>query len=169
MSADEPLRRLLPAPRHRPGLLSIAVRWRGELALAAAVAGCARLLEPPVLAAVGGALALVVALVPEIRRAALGTLLCLVVPHRVRTGLVQAGVTDRGGRPPWLVRAGFRGDVVLVHVRLRSGTTVEDLERAAPVLRAACGAAQMEVVRPSTRHDRAVVAVTRPRWGWPGR
>ncbi len=168
MSADEPLRRLLPAPRHRPGPLSIAVRWRGELALVAAVVAGVQLIGPPVAAAIGGTLALLVALVPTVRRVAVGGLLRLVVPHRVRAGLVQAGVTDRSGRPPWLVRTRYRSDVVAVHVWLRSGTTVEDLGRAAPVLRAACGAAQVEVVRNSPRHDRAAVVVTEPRWGWPG-
>lgn len=169
MTADEPLRRLLPPRRHRPGLLSIVVRWRGELALVAAMLATVRLLGPQSAVMVGATLAMLVAFVPAVRRVGFGILLCLVTPHRVRAALVQAGVTDRSGRPPWLVHTRFHGDAVLVHVWLRAGTTPEDLERAAPVLRTACGAADVEIVRISARYDRTVVVVGRPRWGWPGR
>lgn len=169
MTADDPLRRLLPPPRHRPGLLSIVVRWRGELALLAAVVSTVHLLGPRTAAVVGATVAMVAALVPAFRRVALGTLRCLATSHRIRVGLIQAGVTDRSGRPPWLVLARYRGDAVLVHAWLRAGTTPEDLERAAPVLRTACGAAEVEVIRISPRYDRAVLVVSRPRWGWPGR
>ena len=109
---------------------------------------------------------IVVVSVPVVRRAAVAFGQVLVVPHRVRSGLVQAGVTDRSGRPPWLVSARVRGDGVFVRVWLRAGTTQQDLRRAAPVIAGACGAAHVDAVADSPRQDRAVLVVLRPRWGW---
>ena len=165
MSTDDNLRRLLPAPRRRPGLVADLVRWRAELALAALlVAGwhaVGSIVAGIVLVIVG----IVVVVVPVVRRAAVALGQVLVVPHRVRSGLVQAGVTDRSGRAPWLVSARARGDGVLVRVWLRAGTTQQDLRRAAPIIAGACGAACAEVVADSPRQDRAVLVVVRPRWG----
>lgn len=166
---DEPMRRLLPPPRRRPGLIELFIRWRAEIAVGTFVVLAVQLVGATVVSVVGAVLALLVALVPPVRQVAVGVLLAVVTPHRVRSGLVQAGVADRSGRLPWLVFARHHGDVVLVHVWLRSGTTPEDLRRAAPVIRSACGAADVEVARLSPRYDRAVLIVARPRWGWPGR
>ena len=93
----------------------------------------------------------------------------IVTLHRVRAGLVQAGVGDRTGRPPWLPWArpiGAKG--VVVGVWLRAGTTPGDLRAAAPVIAAACGATVVEVEQHG-RDDRVELHVVRPRWGWPGR
>lgn len=162
------LRRVLPAPRRKPSLASVAVRWRLELLLTAAFAGWWVLVGPLVLGIVAVAVALMLVVNPSARRGLVGVLRALVVPHRVRAGLVQAGVTDRGGRLPWLVRSYARGETVFVNVWLRAGTTTGDLRRARAVLRAACGAADVDVHPHRTRHDRATVVVYRPRWGWPG-
>ena len=104
--------------------------------------------------------------VPLVRRVVVGVIQSVVVPHRLRSGLVQAGVTDRAGRLPWIMWARSRGDAVLVEVWLRSGTTPGDLRQAAPIIAAASGAATVDVVHRSPRHDRATVIVYRPRWGW---
>jgi len=45
----------------------------------------------------------------------------------------------------------------------------DDLRRATSVLATACGAAEVEIHHRSLRQDRVVVAVVRPRWGWPTR
>jgi len=169
MTADEPLRRLFPPPRRRPGVLELVVRWRVEIALGAMVLLVVRLVGAAAFSLLAAVIALLVALVPPVRLVAVGLLLAVVTPHRVRSGLVQAGVTDRSGRLPWLVFARYHGNVVMVRVWLRSGTTPEDLQRAAPLIRSACGASDVEVARLSPRYDRAVVIVARPRWGWPGR
>ena len=89
----------------------------------------------------------------------------LAVPHRVRAACVQAGVTSRQGRLPWIFWARPVGDAVLVSVGHRSGTTVGDLRDAAPVVRGACGAGHVDVVSSPARPDRAVVVVVRPRRG----
>ncbi|GAA1273158.1 hypothetical protein GCM10009609_40300 [Pseudonocardia aurantiaca] len=166
MTTDDDLRRLLPAPRRRPGLVAVLVRWRAELALAALLVAGWLAAGSTVAGIVLVILGIVVVVVPVVRRAVVALGQVLVVPHRVRSGLVQAGVTDRSGRPPWLVSARVRGDGVLVRVWLRAGTTQQDLRAAAPVIAGACGAAYVEVVTDSPRQDRAVLVVVRPRWGW---
>jgi hypothetical protein len=104
-----------------------------------------------------------VALVRPVRRLTVGVLQSIVVSHRVRDGLVRAGVADRTGRRPWILGARPFGDAVLVSLWLRAGTTLEDLYRAAPVIEAACGAAKVVVTHRTPRRDRAVLIVLRPR------
>jgi hypothetical protein len=147
-------------------LVAVLVRWRAELALAGLLVAGWQAVGSTVAGIVLLTLGIVVVLVPAVRRAAVALGQVLVVPHRVRSGLVQAGVTDRSGRPPWLIGARTRGEGVLVRVWLRAGTTQQDLCRAAPVVAGACGAAYVEVVADSPRQDRAVLVVVRPRWGW---
>ncbi|OLT14227.1 hypothetical protein BJF78_19705 [Pseudonocardia sp. CNS-139] len=156
------LRRLVPPPRRRPGVVAVAVRWRCEIMIAAVLAFGAHAAGPVVTGLLAGMGAIVVALVPAVRRAVVAGVQTLVVPHRVRAGLVQAGATDRDGRLPWLVAARPRGDAVIVSVWLRAGVTLDDLRRSAPVLATACGAAQVEIVRPAR-------ARTGHGWSWSGR
>lgn len=158
-------RRLQPPPYRRPGLAAVIVRWRVEILLALGVVGLwqvagARVVE--LLAAVCAAALLCTA--PG-RVLAVVAWQVLAVPHRVRAACVQAGVTSRQGRLPWIFWARPVGDAVLVSVGLRSGTTVDDLRDAAPVVRGACGARHVDVVSSPARPDRAVVVVVRPRRG----
>jgi hypothetical protein len=114
------------------------------------------------------AMSVLMVVVPTVRRVFIGALQAIVVSHRVRAGLIQAGVGDRTGRPPWLPwarPAGTKG--VVVGVWLRAGTTPGDLRAAAPVIAAACRAAVVEVEQDG-RDDRLELHVVRPRWGWPG-
>jgi hypothetical protein len=118
---------------------------------------------------VGLAGAVLAIAVPTVRHGVVGVTRTIVTLHRVRSGLVQAGVGDRTGRPPWLPWArptGAKG--VVVGVWLRAGTTPGDLRAAAPVIAAACGATVVEVEQHG-RDDRVEMHVVRPRWGWPGR
>lgn len=169
MSSAEEFRRLLPPPRRRPGLLTILVRWRIEVALTAVAAVGWWYLGSRTLLLVLAALVGLAFGVPSLRTGSTRLLLAIVIPHRVRSSLIQAGVTDRAGRPPWVIGARARGDTIEVSVWLRSGTTQEDLSAATNVIGSACGAADVKVVYFGDRQDRAVVIVYRPRWGWPGR
>jgi hypothetical protein len=169
VTADGGLRRILPPPRRRPGLLAVLVRWRAELLVVGAVAGAWHWgggAAVGVAAATAGVLTLLVEPVRTIVRDAVQSVVCM---HRVRSGLVQAGVADRKGRIPWVVRAWCRGDVVLVHLWLISGTTVADIRSSCSVIATSAGAAKVEVHQRSLRQDRAILAVYRPRWGWPTR
>lgn len=169
MSPAEEFRRLFPAPRRKPGLLTILVRWRGEVALGAVVVVTWWYAGSRTLLTLIAVLAVVVVAVPPVRAGLRRLLLVIVVPHRVRSGLIQSGVTDRAGRPPWVIGARVHGETVFVSVWLRSGTTPEDLGSAAPVIASACGAAEVEVAQRGARRDRVSVIVYRPRWGCPGR
>jgi hypothetical protein len=170
-SPDEVFRRLTPPPgRARwPGLLTVLVRWRAELLLTGAAAGLWYWVGGLVVGLVGLAVAVLGAAIPAVRHGLVCVVQTAVVPHRVRAGLVQAGVGDRTGRPPWLPWArpiGTKG--MVVGVWLRAGTTPGDLRAAAPVVAAACGATAVEVEQHG-RDDRAELHIVRPRWGWPGR
>jgi hypothetical protein len=165
MTGDD-FRRLLPPPRRRPGLLAMCVRWRIEIVTVVAVTAAWQRFGATTLTLGVLMLTSVLIIVPVTRRLALGLLQAVVVPHRVRSGLVQGGVADRSGRLPWIVAARPRGDAVQVTVWLRSGTSVRDLTGAMPIVATACGARGVEVERYSERQDRVMLLVVRPRWGW---
>jgi hypothetical protein len=170
-AGDDFFRRITPPPgRSRwPGLLAVLLRWRTELLLAVLVVGLWQVGGGIAVGLAASTVAVLAAALPTVRHGLIGALLTVVVPHRVRAGLVQAGVGDRSGRPPWLPWArptGAKG--VVVGVWLRAGTTPGDLRAAAPVIAAACGATVVEVEQHG-RDDRVELHVVRPRWGWPGR
>lgn len=167
MSADGEFRRAFPPPRRRPGLGSVLVRWRAELLIVGLVATMWAYTGGAVVGALALGGGVLVAFVPAVRSVAVGASQALIVMHRIRSGLVQAGVADRSGRLPWIVGARSRGEVVLVSLWLHGGTTLDDLRGARTVLATACGAVEVEVYERSPRRDRAVLAVARPRWGWP--
>lgn len=169
MSTAGGFRRLIPPPRRRPGLLTIIVRWRVEFASGTALIIAFVYVGGQFVLLTAATFAVLVLVLPAARSRCVRLLQAVVTPHRVRSGLIQAGVTDRAGRPPWITYAWVRGETVLVHVWLRSGTTPGDLRGAADVITSACGAAQVEITHRSARQDRAIVVVYRPRWGWPGR
>jgi hypothetical protein len=165
MSATDGFRRVFPPPRRKPGLLTILVRWRLEVLAAAFVAAVWWRLGAGVVLAVVAVVVVLVAAVPPVRAVAVRLARIVVIPHRVRSALIQAGVTDRAGRPPWLLGARVHGEAVVVWVWLRSGTTSADLRDSVGVIAAACGAVDVEISRDSARLDRATVIVHRPRWG----
>jgi hypothetical protein len=169
VSTDGGLRRILPPPRRRPGLLAVLVRWRAELLLVGAVASLWHHAGGVAVGAAGVLLVVLTAFVPPVRVVVRDAVQSVLAMHRVRSGMVQAGVADRRGRVPWIVGATARKDVVLVSLWLHSGTVPDDLRGATPVLATACGAASVEIHQRSVRQDRVVVAVLRPRWGWPTR
>ena len=166
MTSEDDFRRLLPPPRRRPNALEVLLRWRFEIVALVGVGAAWYEFGGQVVAVAGLILLALVAVIPPARRLARALLQVLVVPHRVRAGLVQAGVADRGGRLPWLVAARSHGESVRVTVWLRAGTTIRDLVQAAPVIGAACGALSVDVERHSVRQDRVQLVVVRPRWGW---
>ena len=167
MSDVSPVRRVFPPPG-QPGLLEVLVRWRVEILLVCGVVALWHYAGgevAAVLAMVGTALTMVL---KPARRFLVAMIQSVVVPHRLRSALVQGGVTDRDGRLPWIMWARPKGDAVVASVWLRSGTTPADLRSAIPVVSAACGAQATEVVRRFVRQDWAAVVVHRPRWGLPG-
>ncbi len=162
---DEDFRRLLPPPRRRPGLLDVVVRWRVEIVAVALVTLAWHVFGGRTLAIIGLVCVVLLIAFRYVRRCTVGLVRAVIVPHRVRSAIVQAGVADRVGHLPWLVAARPRGDTVRVSVWLRAGTSLHDLTRAAPLIATACGAQEVVVEHYSARQDRAALIVIRPRWG----
>jgi hypothetical protein len=158
-------RRILPPPRRRPGPLMIMVWWRVELVVAGAVGTLAYHADALAAEIVGGSLLVLATTLPAGRATAVRTWQLLAVPHRLRSAFVEAGVASRAGRLPWIFWARPVGGAVVVAVGLRSGITVGDLRAAVPLIRSACGAAQVDVVAHPERAHRATVVVVRPRRG----
>ena len=166
MATDDDLRRLWPPPRRNPNILDFLVRWRVEIVLGILAVTAWHYLGGRTIAIAGAiSLASVIALHP-VRQLAVRCWELLISPHRVRAGLVQAGVADRRGALPWVLWAVPIGRAVRVDLILRAGTTVEDVFRATPVIAGACGAADIEVAQRPGRPDRVSVILLRPRWGF---
>lgn len=150
----------------RPGLLALAIRWRIELVGVVTVALVWRFTSGFALTVLTVAIAIVVATVPPVRQAAARGWQLVVLPHRVRTALAEAGVVDRRGRLPWVLWALSAGEnVVRVEVKLRAGITFEDVYLATPHLRTACASPEVRVLLRPRRPDRVTILLVRPRWG----
>lgn len=166
MNPGGEMRRLIPPPRRRPGVLAVVLRWRAELLLTGLVAGLWLLVGGAAVGWIAGVTLLLARLVPPFGQAILGVVQAMIASHRVRSGLVQAGIADREGRLPWIVSFRPRDDTVFVSLWLNSGTSLDDLRAATAVIATACGAAGVKVLQRSSRQDRALLVLARPRWGW---
>jgi hypothetical protein len=169
-------RRLFPPPRRRPSPVVVLARWWFEgLTLGAAASsvwlwvssvGTAWAL-PTVAAALFGTVAAAIKF-DQVGDRILGLVQRCIVPHRLRAGLIQAGVATRDGRLPVIIRARCRKNQVRITLWLPAGIILDDLVNASEVLAGSCGAAEVKVLAISMRRDLAMVVVLRPRWGWPG-
>jgi hypothetical protein len=138
----------------RPGPAELAWNWRWELGILAALAGTCWLIASDFglsgLAAVTGAgLAAGAALLylPPARRWLTARAWCLLTPHRIRRGCVNAWVQTRNGRLPVVLSARPAPYGERVRLWLRAGLTAGDLHAASEVLAAACWAMEVRVVR----------------------
>ena len=167
----------------RPGPIGLAWNWRVELAIIAAVAGVSIAITGSIgligLAAVSGAgLAAGAALLcwPPARKQIVALAWCVITPHRVRAGCVNAWVQTRSGRLPiiWSTTPTDYGE------RLRlwcpAGITADDLIGASEVLAAACWAAEVRVATDARHAHLVTLAVIRNShpertgptpYGWP--
>jgi hypothetical protein len=146
---------LRPAPRARA--LGAAWRWRYELALVAgiAVAVSVLLLAVGTAGTVIAASALLGAFGPPWRETQTAFLWRIVTPHRLRSGFAQAGIHSRRGRLPLVVRTTSEPFGERVTVWCPAGTSAEDLQSARALLRAACWAADVQII-PGQRHSHLV-------------
>jgi hypothetical protein len=142
------------------------IRWRVEIAVILLGAALWRWTGARGLWTAAGLLACAAAIGP-VRRVLLGVARAVVVCHRVRSALLQAGVLDRAGGLPWLVLAWPSGTGVKVLVWLGSGTTADDVRSALPLVRAATGAVEADIDQSPLGPDRMVLTVDRPRGGRP--
>jgi hypothetical protein len=152
----------------RPGPIGLLWNWRIEIAIVAAVTGVSIAIAGSVgltgLAAVSGAgLAVGIALLcwPPARSRIVARAWCVITPHRVRAGCVNAWVQTRSGRLPiiWSTTPTDYGE------RLRlwcpAGITAADLAGASEVLAAACWAAEVRVAADARHAHLVTLAVIR--------
>jgi hypothetical protein len=175
MMSDGELRRIFPPARRRPNPLVVGWRWWFELTVLGGAAAGAKtvvdLVGPDAALWIGvvaliGAFASVVLLTPA-QDALAALALRFVVPHRARVGFIQAGVVNRDGRLPMIVRSRCRRAQARLWLWLPAGVIADDLEAARALIATSCGAAEVVVIPNPHRYDRALLIIVRPRWGWP--
>jgi hypothetical protein len=146
----------------RPGPLESCWNWRWELGIAFTIAGLAGLIGASfgligLAVAAGAGLAASSALLcwPPARRRIVAGAWCIITPHRVRVGCVNAWVQTRRGRLPIVMYTVPAGYGERVQLWCRAGITAADLFAARQVLAAACWATQVRVI-PSVQHAHLV-------------
>jgi hypothetical protein len=155
-----------PRIPRRPGLFAWLLRCRVELATITSGSLLAHLAGPAVIGLLMATAGILVAAVPAVRHRATRAYQLVVLPHRVRSALTEAGAVDRRGRLPWVLWALPAGpNAVRVEVKLRAGVTFEDLYDATSNLEVACAARAVVVGLHDRRPDRARIILIHPRWG----
>jgi hypothetical protein len=138
----------------RPGPFEFTWNWRWELGLLAVLAVPGGLIASAFgfigLAVTAGAglaaSAATLLLWPPARHWCRDRAWCLITPHRVRAGCVNAWVQTRSGRLPFIVSTTPAAYGEQVRLWLRAGLTAADLRAAQDVLAAACWATEVRVV-----------------------
>jgi hypothetical protein len=124
-------------------------RWRYELMLAIDVSVIAvvmlHLLGPGWSLLCGTVIGFGLGLWPTSRNALAAHVWCVVTPHRVRVGCVQARIYSRGGRLPIIIRTSMHPFGERVIIWCTAGTSAEDFQMAKSILCAACWAANIRV------------------------
>jgi len=146
----------------RPGPLESWWNWRWELGILATTAGLSGLIAASfgligLAAAAGAGLAVSSALLywPPARKRIVAKAWCIITPHRIRVGCVNAWVQTRRGRLPIITYTVPTDYGERVQLWCRAGITAADLFAARPVLAAACWATQVRVI-PSVQHAHLV-------------
>ena len=146
----------------RPGPLESCWNWRWELGILAATAGLGGLIAASLgliglAAAAAAGLAAIGALLcwPPARTRIVAQAWCIITPHRIRAGCVNAWVQTRRGRLPIVMYTAPTDYGERVQLWCRAGITAADLFAARQVLAAACWATQVRVI-PSVQHAHLV-------------
>jgi hypothetical protein len=147
----------------RPGLVEFTWNWRWEIGLLAVLAVPAGLVISAfgligLIVTAGAGLAVSIAtllLWPPARQWCRARAWCLITPHRVRAGCVNAWVQTRSGKLPFIVSTTPTPYGEQVRLWLRAGLTAADLRAARDVLAAACWAEEVRV-EPSANHAHLV-------------
>jgi hypothetical protein len=147
----------------RPGPAELAWNWRWELGLLAGLAVPSGLIASEwgllwLAVTTGAGLAASAAALlcwPPARQWCTARAWCLITPHRVRAGCVNAWVQTRSGKLPLILATTPTAYGEQVRLWLRAGLAAADLHAARDVLAAACWAREVRVV-PSTRHAHLV-------------
>ncbi len=137
------------APDPRPSAPVLLWRWRYETGAAITVAGLVIMLVGAVGAegAIISLAALAGLLSPPWPAWLTARLWCVITPHRLRSGFVQARIQTRRGRLPVIVRTTPAPFGERVRLWCPAGIPAEDFRSARSTLRAACWARDVRVTR----------------------
>ncbi|ODU04335.1 MAG: hypothetical protein ABS81_10540 [Pseudonocardia sp. SCN 72-86] len=154
-----------PLPEPMPTGISVMTRWRREITLAGLTASAMLQFGAAVVGMVVLTTLLTAMTAPPVRRVLLHAWNYVVVPHRVRVGLVSGRARNRQGQLPLVHYAVPEGAYVRVEIGLRQRMSADDVARALSDIRFACGAAEIRMVTRTDRPNRVTLLITRPRWG----
>jgi len=163
-------------PLRRPGPIESAWNWRWEIWIVFGTAGLSAFVAVSLgfswlAAGAGAGLAAVCAMMrwPPARKRILARAWCVITPHRVRTGCVNAWVQTRRGRLPFVLSTVPTDYGERVQLWCRAGITAADLFAARHVLAAACWASEVRVIA-SVRYAHIVTleVIRNHRRGVPG-
>jgi hypothetical protein len=150
-------------PARRTSLPGVIWHWRKELAVLALVAFVAIAVASsfgfPWL--IVGLSALAGVLSPPWSPQFRAWLWQLVTPHLLRSGMFHARIQNRYGRRPIIMRVTREAFGERVLLRCPAGVCAEDIEDAREMLRAACRAADVRVIRDEMRSHLVTVDVIR--------
>jgi hypothetical protein len=151
------------APDPRPSTPVLLWRWRYEAGAAFAAAGLVIVLVNALGAkwAVLSLASLAGLLGPPWPAWLTARLWCVVTPHRLRSGFVQARIQTRRGRLPVIMRTAPAPFGERVHLWCPAGISAEDFRSARETLRAACWARDVRVTRSEDHSHRIMLDVIR--------
>jgi len=155
----------------RPGPAELTWNWRWELGILCLLAVPAGLIASEFgllalsIAAGAGLAASTAALLcwPPARQWCIARAWCLITPHRLRAGCVNAWVQTRGGKLPFILATTPTAYGEQVRLWLRAGLTCADLQAAKDVLAAACWATEVRVVPSASRAHLVTLEIVRTR------
>lgn len=135
----------------RAASLALPWRWRYELLLAIGVPVGAllavRVLGPDRSLVEATILGFALGLWSPSRRVLLGRAWCIITPHRVRVGCVQARIYNSRGRLPIILRTSMEPFGERVRIWCTAGTSAEDFQSARSILSTACWAVDVRIER----------------------
>ncbi len=146
--------------RARPWPTTPLWRWRYELGFLVlaplAVAEFARVSGPWATTAAVVVAAGCLVVEPELRKSLAARAWCVITPHRLRVGCVEARIHSRRGRLPSVLLTHRIPEGERMLLWCPAGVSAEDFRSARPLLRAACWAGDIRV----TAHRRHAQLVT---------
>src|SRR6266568_4047420 len=151
--------------RARPWPTTVLWRWRYELGglvlVPLGVLAFAREFGVPAAASAAFVVVCSVAVEPALRRAVAARVWCIVTPHRLRVGCVEARIHSRRGRLPYVLLTRRTAEGERVRLWCPAGTSAEDFQSARALLRAACWAEDIRVTAHPRRSHLVTVEVIR--------
>jgi hypothetical protein len=159
-------------PRRRwRNVVAVPWRYRYELLVAAVLLLCAHAvaqLANPAWLILPLGLAVTSACIPQVRQALMDRFWCVLLPHRMRVGMVESGVLSWSGYLPGVLWTAARPHGVEIWVWCPAGVDVRAFEATRSQLAASCWAVDVEPRRhPRWSHIVRLLVIIRPEYAPP--